>query len=396
MPRALPCCNMLHLQDHTSQTDAVHSMIGSMLLKMVYGYRAETAGPDPIAENNDRIAEIFSSVTLPGAWLVDLVPWLKDIPDWVPGTGFKSVARKARLVVSASAELPFRFARQRASEAEYGTNLSGSSVVGELLRARQGDNSVTDEDIKWAAGSLYGAGVDTTGAALRAFFLAMSVYPEVQKRAQREVDEVVGRTRLPRHEDRASLPYVNGVVKESLRWLPPVALGVPHASQADDDLGWFRIPRGAILVPSTWWFAHDPAVYRDPDQFLPERYLAPSEEPDPAGFVFGFGRRVCPGRRLAESTLFLTVARVLATFDIGKGRDALGQEIEPELVIGTRPVAGPLPFSITLEPRNENVAHLVRSFGIEHPVGEGDAKYLDQDLARFLKEGQTELSNMLS
>lgn len=372
-------------------------MIGSMLLKMVYGYRAETAGPDPIAENNDRIAEIFSSVTLPGAWLVDLVPWLKDIPDWVPGAGFKSVARKARLVVSASAELPFRFAKQRASGAEYGRKLSGSSVVGELLRARQeGDNSVGDEDIKWAAGSLYGAGVDTTGAALRAFFLAMSVCPEVQRRAQREVDEVVGRTRLPRHEDRVSLPYVSAVVRESLRWLPPVALGVPHASQADDELGGFRIPRGAILVPSTWWFAHDPSVYHDPDEFLPERYLAPSEEPDPAGFVFGFGRRVCPGRRLADSTLFLAVARVLATFDIGKGRDARGREVEPEIAIGHRPVAGPLPFSVTLEPRNEDVVRLVRSFDAEHPDGEGDAKYLDQDLARFLKEGQAQLGNMIS
>lgn len=373
-------------------------MIGSMLLKMVYGYRAETAGPDPIAENNDRIAEIFSSVTLPGAWLVDLVPRLKDVPDWFPGAGFKSVARKARLVVSASAELPFRFAKQRALEAEYGTARSCLSVVGELLRARQeGDNSgVSDEDIKWAAGSLYGAGVDTTGAALRAFFLAMSVYPEVQNRAQREVDEVVGRTRLPRYEDRANLPYVSAVVKESLRWLPPVALGVPHSSQADDELGGFRIPAGAILVPSTWWFAHDPSVYHDPDQFLPERYLAPSEEPDPAGFVFGFGRRVCPGRRLADSTLFLAAARVLATFDIGKGRDARGREVEPEIGIGHRPVAGPLPFSVTLKPRNEDIVRIVRSVDAEHPDGEGDAKCLDQDLARFLKEGQTQLGKMMN
>lgn len=366
-------------------TDAAYSIIGSMLLKMIYGYRMETIRPDPLVEINDRLVEIFASTTLPGKWLVDIVPWLKYLPDWVPGTGFKSVARRARLVVKTSAEVPFRFAKERASEMGYRMTQSEPSMVVELLRTRHDDKSISDEDIQWAVASLYGAGIDTTGSTLRAFFLAMSIFPDVQRRAQKEIDEVVGRSRLPRHEDRANLPYVNAVVKESLRWLPSVPLSVPHATQADDELRGFRIPKGAILMPSTWWFTRDPAVYHDPEIFMPERYLAPLDEPDPAGFVFGFGRRICPGRRLAESTIFLAVAKVLATFEIGKARGSQGREIEPEVGIGAGAVAGPLPFSVTITPRDEIAVQLARLVETESPVGEGDAKYLDQDILQFIE-----------
>ncbi|KAK7697636.1 hypothetical protein SLS64_013375 [Diaporthe eres] len=359
-------------------------MIGSMLLKTIYGYRVETARPDPLVEINDRMVEIFASATLPGAWLVDILPWLRYLPDWMPGTGFKSVARKARQVITSSAEVPFRFAKQRTPEVEHCSTRSDPSLVGKLLRTGQQDKSISDEDIQWTAASLYGADIDTTGSTLRAFFLAMSVFPDVQRRAQNEIDEVVGRSRLPRHEDRANLPCVNAVVKESFRWLPSVPLGVPHAVQADDELHGFRTPRGAILMPSTWWFTRDPAVYHDPERFMPERYLAPLEEPDPAGFVFGFGRRICAGRRLAESTLILAMAKVLATFDISKERDAQGREIKPEIGISPGAIAGPLPFSVTVTPRDEGAVQLVRSVETEDLVGEGDAKYLDQGIMQLI------------
>lgn len=347
---------------------------------MVYGYQVESTRPDPLVAINDRMVEIFASATVPGAWLVDIIPWLKYLPDWMPGTGFKLVARKARRVVTASADIPFQFAKQLASGKVHGRSQQQPFFVGEVLRASQQDKTISDDDIRWTANTLYGAGVDTTGSTLRTFFLAMSMYPDVQKRAQKEVDEVTGRSRLPRLEDRASLPYTNAVIKESLRWLPSVPLGIPHAAQADDELHGLRIPRGAILVPSTWWFTRDPAVYHDPEKFMPERYLTSFEEPDPAGFVFGFGRRICPGRRLADSTIFLAAAKVLATFDISKGRDAGGREIEPEVGIRPGAVASPLPFSIAVAPRNENIVQLVRSFDENHPVGEGDAMYLDQDI----------------
>lgn len=351
-----------------------------MLLKMIYGYQVEPHGSDPLVAINEQMVDIFASVTVPGAWVVDIIPWVRYLPDWMPGTGFKTVARNAQAVITAAADIPFQFAKQVASGKLHGRSQTAPFFVREVLRLKEKDKGINHDDIRWVANTLYGAGVDTTTSTLRAFFLAMSVYPDVQRRAQREIDEVVGHSRLPQLQDRASLPYINAIIKECLRWLPSVPLGIPHAAQAEDEIQGFRIPRGAVLVPSAWWFSRDPAVYHDPEGFIPERYLAPFREPDPAGFVFGFGRRICPGRRLADSTLFLAVSKVLATFDISKARDAEGREVEPEIGVGPGAVAGPLPFSVAVAPRNETMVRLVRSFDEEHPVGEGDAKYLDQDI----------------
>lgn len=83
-------------------------------------------------------------------------------------------------------------------------------------------------------------------------FLAMSLYPDVLKRAQAELDAVVGPSRLPDWDDQESLPYVNAVIKESLRWLNVFPLGLPHCTIADNELRGYFIPAGTIVLPNTW------------------------------------------------------------------------------------------------------------------------------------------------
>jgi cytochrome P450 len=79
--------------------------------------------------------------------------------------------------------------------------------------------------IKDSTATLYLAGSDTTNNAVISFFLAMLVYPEVQREAQAEIDRVVGYDRLPDMNDAPQLPYIQGVVNECLRWLPATPLG---------------------------------------------------------------------------------------------------------------------------------------------------------------------------
>jgi Cytochrome P450 len=98
----------------------------------------------------------------------------------------------------------------------------------------------------------------------------MSLYPEVQKKAQAEIDAVIGPNRLPDFQDRPSLPYINAVVKESSRWnlvLPlgrifviiilvdtilTISEGVPHMSTTDDEYNGFYIPKGTVLICNAW------------------------------------------------------------------------------------------------------------------------------------------------
>lgn len=96
------------------------------------------------------------------------------------------------------------------------------------------------------------AGSDTTAATLVAFVQAMVLYPEAQKRAQEEIDRVVGQDRLPNMDDEMSLPFVRGCVKESLRWMPTNILGVPHAVTKDDEYMGYNIPKGAGIVNNVW------------------------------------------------------------------------------------------------------------------------------------------------
>ena len=87
---------------------------------------------------------------------------------------------------------------------------------------------------------------------LGAFFLAMALYPEVQRKAQKELDAVVGTKRLPDFSDQPSLPYIAAIVKELLRWHPATPMGVPHRSLADDEYDGHIIPGGTVIFMNIW------------------------------------------------------------------------------------------------------------------------------------------------
>ncbi len=81
----------------------------------------------------------------------------------------------------------------------------------------------------------------------------MSLNPDILKKAQAELDTVVGPSRLPDWDDRASLPYVTAIVKESLRWQNVLPLSVPHCTTSDDELHGYFIPAGTVLIANTWY-----------------------------------------------------------------------------------------------------------------------------------------------
>ena len=179
------------------------------------------------------------------------------------------------------------------------------------------------------------AGFETTSTSLMWWTLAIVAFPKVQRRAQAQLDAVVGRARLPTFSDAPHLPYVRAIIKEVLRWRPALPLGVPHTAAEDDWYEGMFIPKGATCVVNTWQCNHDRAIFGDDaDDFRPERHLDDSGEllPGPVetnleGHVtFGFGRRVCVGRRMANDALFIATARILWAANLGRVRDDTGTE----------------------------------------------------------------------
>lgn len=84
------------------------------------------------------------------------------------------------------------------------------------------------------------------------FFLVMSLFPEAQRKAQEEIDRVIGTDRLPTLADRERLPYVSAVMSECLRFHPIAPMGLPHEATADDVYEGYHIPKGAIVLSSQW------------------------------------------------------------------------------------------------------------------------------------------------
>ena len=136
--------------------------------------------------------------------------------------------------------------------------------------------------------------------------------------AQAELDEVVGSARPPTFADIPSLPYIRAMVKETLRWSLTVPFGVPHATSADD---WYKgmfIPKGTVCLQNMRVINSEPDVFgSDAAQFNPARYLDRSRQVElldgreDGHLAFGFGRRICPGRYVAEGTLAIDIATLL-------------------------------------------------------------------------------------
>jgi cytochrome P450 len=168
----------------------------------------------------------------------------------------------------------------------------------------------------------------------------MIAFPEVQRRAQAELDAVIGRERLPTFADSPRLPYLHAIIKEILRWRPSTPFGIPHASSEED---WYKgtfVPKGTVCMANIWHCNHDRAVFgQDADQFRPERHLddehgglssGPLETNRQGHVSFGFGRRVCVARDLANDTLFINTARMLWAANIERARDDNGREKQPD------------------------------------------------------------------
>ncbi len=178
-------------------------------------------------------------------------------------------------------------------------------------------------------------GSDTTSVAMSWWTLAMLAYPETQARAHAELDDVVGRSRMPTFADYPHLPYIRAMVKELLRWRPVGPLGVPHRTKEDDWYEGMFIPKGTICVTNLWHMNRDPEIFgKNTDDFDPARYLDASggtpgisELKKDGHFSFGFGSRICIGRHLAENSLFINIAILLWAMKMERKKDASGRFI---------------------------------------------------------------------
>lgn len=135
--------------------------------------------------------------------------------------------------------------------------------------------------------------------------------------------------------------------------------GLPHLALEDDYYEGYYIPAGTTVLGNIWAMSRDEAVYKDAGAFRPERFEGETPEDDPGAFVFGFGRRACVGLHFADSSLYIAIAYVLATFDISKAKDANGKDIEPKISFTAGLVNHLDPFPCSIRPRSAQATSLI-------------------------------------
>ncbi|KZP27823.1 cytochrome P450 [Athelia psychrophila] len=345
---------LLGLESQDQWPKHLRHQIGATIIDTAYGIKA-LPEDDPVINLADEAVRLAGITIIPGRFLVETLPILKYVPAWFPGASFQRVAQEGKAVGRDLVEVPFDQVKRAMAD---GT-AQPSFALNCLQRINLGgDVEAQETAIKGCAATMFGAGADTTVSTLATFFLAMMKYPEVQAKAQRELDSVLGFGQLPDFGDEDSLPYITAMVKECLRWEVVSPIAVPHLSTADDEYKGYHIPAGTLVIPNSWAVLNDENTYPDPFTFNPDRFMTDGNlDPEAA---FGYGRRICPGRHMARDTIWINIGCILACFNIEKPLDAHGNTVEPSVNYISQLVRHPEAFDCRFKPRSKYVEDMIR------------------------------------
>ncbi|KAK0201237.1 cytochrome P450 [Desarmillaria ectypa] len=300
----------------------------AVIMKIAYGYQMSDED-DPLMKLIVEMTEAINNSGPPASTPVEFFPCIvSNFPSWFPGAYYAAYARKKKPTIERSVEYPFDIVRKQMAEGTASPSFV-ASYLNDLGSVEDEEDYL--EDLKGAAAQIYTAGADTLWATLLVFLVAMVLHPEVQEKAQAHIDAVVGSDRLPTFEDRASLPYIDHILQETMRWNPVLPMGFPHRSLEDDVYRGMFIPKGSVVFANVRGMGLDENIYHQATTFNPDRYLPKLQEKgEPYLTPFGFGRRlICPGRFLAENGMWIAIAFILTTCRITKAKDEDGEEIIP-------------------------------------------------------------------
>ncbi|XP_074182580.1 cytochrome P450 2D14 isoform X1 [Rhinolophus sinicus] len=180
------------------------------------------------------------------------------------------------------------------------------------------ESSFSDENLRLVVADLFAAGMVTTSSTLAWALLLMILHPDVQRRVQEEIDEVIGQERRPEMADQARMHFTMAVVHEVQRFADIIPLGLPHMTSRDIEVQGFRIPKGTTLIFNLSSVLKDETVWKKPFHFRPEHFLdAQGHFVKHSAFVpFSAGRRSCLGEPLARMELFLFFTCLLQRFSL--------------------------------------------------------------------------------
>ncbi|XP_063297706.1 cytochrome P450 2K1-like [Pelobates fuscus] len=280
-----------------------------------------------------------------GSWMSLLYNAFPSLLRWFPGSHkaiFKNVAELENFIREA-----FRFQRDRLD-----TNDQRSLIDAFLVKQQEEKPSPEiyfhDRNLTKLVTDLLFAGMETVAVTLQWGLLLMMKYPEIQKKLQNEIEEVVGSAQ-PQTKHRKEMPYTYAVIHEIQRFADIAPSNIPHATTQDVTLKGHFIPKGTHVLPLLTSVLKDKAHFENPDYFFPEHFLDSEGNfvKKEAFIPFSAGRRSCAGENLAKMELFLFFTRLLQKFTF---QPPPGAELDLTHEDGI--ATSPKPYHLCAIPRN--------------------------------------------
>ncbi|CAL1706628.1 unnamed protein product [Somion occarium] len=301
----------------------IYRYSASVIFSVVYGIHCPEFSNTFIQEFFD-VTRQFDSVLKPGfAPPVELFPALRNIPErWAPWK------RTCKAIRTQQRKLFFGLLDIFTEGLNNGKR---NGCFMEHVVDHQDAYDFDREFLGYFGGGMLEAGTDTTSVFLQSFLGCMLACPDVQARAQAEIDHIVGPDRTPELDDIENLPYLQAIIKEVHRYCPVTPMAIPHASLADERVGHYLIPKGATIFMNLWALGRHEDYFDNPNEFNPDRYMRSEFGTKPGvdiealrpDFAFGAGRRLCPGRHFASASIHLNTMNLLWAFSFMPTKDPI-------------------------------------------------------------------------
>lgn len=337
-------------------TNAVYDLLertqSSVILALHYGLRIPKLDEPILQEIMNTQAKITYLAANPQ--LPDIIPILRHLP-----TFLSPWQRYAKNLYASQVKLNMQLF-------QHGKDSPGWNATKQAITTAQNHapttSPVLDLDLAFTLATSVQGGMETSPRQILWLFIAAIQYPDFLTKAHQVLDEVVGCDRLPQFTDRSALAYIDAIAHELFRWRPIAPGSIPRRADRADEFGGVKIAKGVTVLANAWAISRDEDVFGpsagDVQDFVPERWIRNgrlrNDLPLP---VFGQGRRICQGKRVAIDGAFLNIAHLLWAFHV---EPLEGEECDPWAMVVVGFMTQPRPLKFRLKPRGSWVDHVVR------------------------------------
>lgn len=291
--------------------EAVYAGVLNLLSTSLFSVDVVDVGAQSAHGLQQAVEELIDLIAKPN--ISDLFPFLRPLD--LQGRRRSAAVVYGKVFRFLDDVIDHRLSEASSSKTQHGDFLDA------LLQLRS-KGTITREDMRAVMFDVFAAGSDTMAITVVWALAELLRNPGIMAKVRAEIEDTLGSKETIEESDAVSLPYLQAVVKETLRLHPLAPVMLPHKAVEDGvEIGGYAVPKGCTVIFNVWAIMHDPAAWDKPDKFVPERwFLDRAAEMDFRGknfefLPFGSGRRVCPGMPMAERVVPFILSSLLHAFE---------------------------------------------------------------------------------